>query len=95
MVRILELSGESQPQATADAQIVLKLETALANVAMDIAARRDPKNQNNKMSLQQLASTDALVQLESLFHRYARARLSGIPVVAPDLFRSLEKLAST
>jgi len=54
VVRILELSGESQPQATADAQIVLELETALANVAMDIAARRDPKNQNNKMSLQQL-----------------------------------------
>ena len=30
------------------------METELANAAMDIVARRDPKNLNNKMSLQQI-----------------------------------------
>ncbi len=43
-----------QAQAATDAQSVLTIETGLARAAMDIVARRDPKNLNNKMSLEQL-----------------------------------------
>src|ERR1700719_4451290 len=54
VARPLELSGESPAQAAREAQSVLAMETDLAEAAMDIVLRRDPKNQNNKMSLQQI-----------------------------------------
>ena len=42
------------PTAQADAATVLRMETALAQAAMDSVMRRDPKNLNNIMTLQQL-----------------------------------------
>src|SRR5437868_15451117 len=54
VARMLELSGAPAQQATAEAPAILRMETDLANAAMDIVARRDRKNQNNKMSLQQV-----------------------------------------
>src|SRR4029077_9577065 len=54
VARMLELSGEPQAQTATDAQTVLSMETNLAKAAMDIVVRRDPKNLNNKMSIQQI-----------------------------------------
>ena len=79
VARLLELSGESSAQAANDAQTVLAMETALANAAMDIVVRRDPKNLNNKMSLEQSAGADALLQLETLLCRDARTGVAAIP----------------
>src|ERR1700751_5645341 len=53
VAKMLELSGEPAAQAAADAKTILAMETSMANAAMDIIVRRDPKNLNNKMKLQQ------------------------------------------
>lgn len=54
LANMFHLIGEKPGQATADADVVLSMETDFAQNAMDAIARRDPKNLNNKMSLDQV-----------------------------------------
>jgi endothelin-converting enzyme/putative endopeptidase len=92
VARLLELSGEPQAQSATDAQTVLAMETELAKAAMDIVARRDPKNQNNKMSLQQI---QALTPSFNWSRYFAAAQAPSSPqylVLAPIFFRAMEKL---
>jgi putative endopeptidase len=51
VANMLELAGEPAGQARTDRAVVLEIETALADGAMDPVPRRDPQNVNNKMSL--------------------------------------------
>jgi putative endopeptidase len=95
VARMLELSGESPAQAATDAQSVLTIETGFANAAMDIVARRDPKNLNNKMSLQQVqALTPSFDWNRYLAAMHAPASPQYL-VLAPDFFRGVEKLIAS
>ncbi len=91
--RMFELAGESDQQAARDAKTVLAIETVMAQSAMDNVARRDPKNLNNKMNLDQVQALTPSFD----FRRYLE--LIGAPpsephylVSSPDFFRGLEKL---
>src|SRR6202007_884532 len=44
IAKILELSEVPADKAQAEADVVLKMETAMAQAAMDVVKRRDPKN---------------------------------------------------
>jgi len=95
VARMLELSGEPQAQAAADAQTVLSMETELAKAAMDIVARRDPKNLNNKMSLQQIQAMTPSFDWKRYF---AAAQAPASPhylVTAPSFFRGMETLVQS
>ncbi len=95
VARLLALSGEPAAQAATDAQSVLVMETALANAAMDIVLRRDPKNQNNKMTLQQV---QALTPSFNWSHYLTAMHAPNTPqylVIAPDFFRGMEKLVQS
>ena len=94
VARVLELSGENAAQATADSQVVLKFETALANAAMDIIERRDPKNLNNKMSLQQLQTLTPSFNWKAYFAAMKVPDSREYLNVAPGFFRGMEKLLS-
>ena len=98
----LELSGERKEQAARDAKAVMRIETGLANGAMDLIPRRDPKNQNNKMSLAAGAGADAIIQPERLPRRHASAAFAAISGAGARFlprhrethqFRILEQLA--
>jgi putative endopeptidase len=95
VAKLLQLGGEPPEQALADAQSVLVLETALAKSAMDIIPRRDPKNLNNKMSLQQMQALTPSFN----FERYLRAMQAPSSVrylvLAPDFFRGLDQLIAS
>ena len=95
IAHMLELSGETPAQAAADAQVVLSMETVLAHAAMDIIARRDPKNQNNKMSLQQLQALSPSFNWSRYFAAMHAPASPQYLVLAPDFFRGMEKLIST
>jgi putative endopeptidase len=89
---MLKLAGEPSAQAAAEAAVVLQLETAMAKAAMDIIKRRDPKNLNNKMSLeqiQQLAPSFQWQRYLALVHSPATLHYL---VTSPDFFRGLEQL---
>jgi len=91
--KMLAFSGESAPQAAADAKTILAIETAMAQAQMDNVARRDPKNLNNKMSLAQVQA------LTPSFEWKRYIEVVGAPpssphylVTSPQFFRNLETL---
>jgi putative endopeptidase len=91
--KMLELSGESANQATNDAKTILVIETAMAKAQMDNVARRDPKNLNNKMSLEEVAG------LTPLFDWKAYLKAVDAPpsephylVSSPAYFRALDQI---
>jgi endothelin-converting enzyme/putative endopeptidase len=95
IARLLNLSGEPPARAATDAQSILAIETGLADAAMDIVARRDPKNQNNKMSLQQV---QALTPSFSWSRYFAAMHAPASPqylVISPGFFRGMEQLLAS
>jgi endothelin-converting enzyme/putative endopeptidase len=95
VAQMLELSGESKTQAAADAASIMRMETAMANSAMDIVLRRDPKNVNNKMSLEQV---QALTPSFNWTRYFAAMQAPASPhylVLAPDFYRGMQKLIAT
>lgn len=92
VANMLKLAGEPEAQAKADASVVLELETGMAKASMDIVKRRDPKNINNKMTLQQIQQlTPSFQWKQYLALVYAPATPTYI-VSSPDFFRGLEQL---
>jgi putative endopeptidase len=92
IARMLELSGESEANAAADAQSVLTIETGLANAAMDIVLRRDPKNQNHKMSLSQVQALTPSFDWSRYFAAMHAPASPEYLVLSPDFFRGVDKL---
>jgi putative endopeptidase len=95
IAKMFELADEEPPKAAADAKTVLSLETALARAQVDNVTRRDPKSQNNKMSLQQLRA------LTPSFNWDEYLRIVGAPapkhyiVTSPKYFTALENEIKT
>jgi len=74
---------------------VLAFETSLANAAMDIVLRRDPKNINHKLTLAQVQALTPSFN----WKRYLSAMNLPAPdtylVTSPDFFRGMEKLIAS
>ena len=89
VARMLELAGEKPDRAKADADTVMKMETALAKGSLDLVSRRDPVKVYHKMSTQDLE------KLSPLFHWSVFLRDAGSPqfqslnVAWPDFFQTL------
>jgi len=92
VARMLELSGESTPQAAKDSQSVMAIETELAKSAMDIIVRRDPKNLNNRMSLKQVQALTPSFNWKQYFAAMQAPPSPQYTVTAPDFLRGMEKL---
>jgi putative endopeptidase len=92
IAKMLLLSGESEAAAGKDAATILALETGLAKAAMDNVSRRDPKNINNKMSLEELQELTPSIE----WKRYIAAVGAPPPhhylVRPPAFFKGLEAL---
>jgi len=91
--KMLALSGENPEQAAADAKTIIAIETAMAQAQMDNVARRDPKNLNNKMSLEQVQALTPSFDWKGYIEVVAAPPSSPHYIVAsPQFFRSLEPL---
>ncbi len=90
--QMLELIGEKPEQAKADAATVLRMETAMAKMAMDNVRRRDPAAVNHPMSLQQFAaiapSFDWTVYLQDVDAPTPKHYI----ITSPDFFGGLEQM---
>jgi endothelin-converting enzyme/putative endopeptidase len=91
--KMLALSGETEQQAAADAKTIVAIETVMAQAQMDNVARRDPKNLNNKMTLEQVQA------LTPSFDWNHYIQVIGAPpssphylMSSPEFFRKLEPL---
>ena len=95
VAKMLKLTGETEAQATADSQAVLAFETELAKAAMEIVARRDPKNQNNKMTLAQVQAMTPSFNWNRYFAAVHAPSSQEYLVLAPTFFQGVEKLVAS
>jgi putative endopeptidase len=93
--KMLVLSGEPEAQAEADAKAVLAMETELARGAMDIVVRRDPKNQNNKMTLAQVQALTPSFDWNKYLAAVNAPASQEYLVLAPGFYAGMEKLIAS
>jgi len=89
---MLKLMGEPDAKAASDAQKILDLETALANVSMDVTSQRDPKNVYHPMSVTQLAGLAPEIDWTVFFERTGIPSVTNLNVANPDFFKGLNAL---
>jgi putative endopeptidase len=83
------LAGQTPQQAADSAQIVLRIETALAKASMDRTARRDPKTQDHKMTRDEAVALGPNFYLNRYFTDVGAPNFSQINVANPDFFKQV------
>jgi putative endopeptidase len=86
---LFTLAGQSAEQAAASAQIVLKIETALAKASMDRTMRRDPKNRDHKMGRDAALALAPNFYLARYFKDVGTPTFSDLNVSNPDFFKEV------
>jgi putative endopeptidase len=90
--KMFALAGENQKQATADAAVVMEMETAMARAAMENVKRRDPKNLNNKMTVQQVQALTPSFNWKRYLTLVDAPAPEHYIVTSPEFFRTFERL---
>jgi len=95
VAKTLVLMGEPDSQAKADADVVLKLETKVAQASLDRTARRDPASLDHKMAI---ADFNALAP-NFFFSDFVAASkapaFDSLNVATPEFFRSVSETINT
>ena len=92
VAKMLQLVGESQTQATTDAQRVLALETALARPAKSRVEMRDPNANYHRMTAAELAQTAPGFNWPRFFTGEGRGDISSINVQNPVFLKAADSL---
>jgi putative endopeptidase len=89
VTQVFTLAGQSPQQAGDSAKIVLRIETALANAAMDRTLRRDPKNLDHKMERDQARALAPNVYLNQYLEAVGSPTFASLNVRNPEFFQKL------
>ena len=92
IAQVFTLAGQSPEQAAASAQTVLRIETALANAAMDRTLRRDPKNLDHKMGKDAALALAPTFDLSGYFTAVGSPSFSQVNVRNPEFFKQANAL---
>ncbi|MDB4875013.1 MAG: peptidase [Gemmatimonadetes bacterium] len=90
--RTLALTGESDAQATTDANRVMELETAIAKITIPQADMRDPVATYHKMTLAEFGKTTPHVSWSRYLQQQGAKTLADVNVRAPAYFTALDSL---
>ena len=90
--RMFTLAGQSTLRAADSAQTVLRIETALAKASMDRTERRDPKNRDHRMMLQEAIDLAPDFYLNRYFAAVGAPKFSSLNVTNPDFFKQVNRL---
>ena len=92
---MFELIGESKDVAERKAGEVIAVETALAKVAMDRVARRDPNKTYHKMSVKEFAGLSPSFNWSAyLATLKLQGKVTELNAAVPEFFRGLETVIS-
>src|SRR5271170_4716676 len=89
---MLELTGEPQQKATADARIVMAIETALAKATLTQVERRDPYKLFHKMTPVELQALTPAFLWDKYFAATQVPDTSVINVTEPAFFKEVQTL---
>ena len=87
--KMFELLGDKPEAATAEAQTVMRIETALAKGSMTRVERRDPKNLDHKLSSGELEKISPEFQWPVYFAKVGLPKLTSLNVTSPKFFETL------
>jgi len=94
VTNILKLAGESEAKARSDAQAIMKLETALAKVAMDVTSRRDPNKIYHLMPVSELSSLAPNIEWTRFLTASGAPPVTEVNVTEPEFFKGLNALVA-
>ena len=88
--KMFELLGDAPDVAAANAQTVLRIETALAQGSMSRVDRRDPNKVYHRMSRAELAALSPSFDWNTYFKDLGLAGVQSVNVAVPDFFKTME-----
>jgi putative endopeptidase len=88
--KMFELLGDKTDAAVAEAQTVMRIETALAKGSMTRVERRDPQKLYHKMSRQDLEKLSPSFGWNTYFTKVGMSSLGTLNVTAPDFFKTMD-----
>ena len=89
--KMFELLGDRPEAAVAEAQTVIRIETALAKGSMTRVERRDPKNLDHKMTSGELEKIAPDFQWQVYFTKVGLPSLASLNVASPGFFKALNQ----
>ena len=92
LARMFSLLGDGAKKAGAEAEAVMHVETALANAAMGLVQRREPKNVHHKMTLAEFAKLTPSFDWMAYLAEVGAPAFASLDVSDPDFFEALEPL---
>jgi putative endopeptidase len=92
---MLRLLGESEAQAAADAQTVMRIEHALADASQTRVARRDPENVYHRIELAGLDRLAPHFPWGAYLGALGHPALTAMNVASPDFFVRVDQLVQT
>jgi putative endopeptidase len=87
--KMFELLGDKPEAATAEAQVVMRIETALAHGSMTRVERRDPQKLYHKMAVKDLQALSSSFSWEVYFGKVGLPSLASLNVATPDFAKAL------
>ena len=90
VVAMFKLLGESVEQATQSAEIVWRIESALAGATLTILEKRDPRKVYHRYTLDELVALSPGINWHSLFRQTALEAEPWLNITQPDFMREAE-----
>jgi endothelin-converting enzyme/putative endopeptidase len=92
IARMMQLLGGSAADAQKQADTVMRLETALAKISLDITTRRDPMAVYHKMKLAEFEALADSFNWSAYFQALQTPPMADLNVAVPDFFKGIEAL---
>ena len=92
ITNMLKLLGANDAQAASDAQAIMKLETALAKVSLDITSQRDPHNIYHMMPNSGLQELTPVFNWEHFYPASGSPGFKEINVAEPEFFKGMNQV---
>ena len=89
--KMFELLGDHPDVAAAEAQTVIRIETALAKGSMTRVERREPKNLDHKMTSGELEKISPDFQWQVYFTKVGLPSLASLNVASPGFFKAMNE----
>jgi putative endopeptidase len=89
--KMFELLGDQPDVAAAEAQTVMRIETALAKGSMTRVERREPKNLDHKMTRGELEKISPEFRWQVYFAKVGLPSLASLNVASPGFFKALNE----
>ncbi len=89
--KMFELLGDKPETAAAEAQTVMRIETALAKGSMTRVERRDPKALDHKMTSADLQKISPEFHWPVYFSKVGMPSLDSLNVTAPNFFKAMNE----